>query len=176
MDNQSLWNMNICMRSSMQSYSFLLCNGYCAHTSSQKRNHLCVIISCTLTRGISINYFHLHAPQISFLKFRWELCGGKYFFLRSVNDIWPLFIEKYFLCIHLFFDSKELIKGPSMKDFSIQEVQHIIKHSNVHIGLLFKKSINGKKAFKKSLGDAFLGEMANHPSSKEPKVKKQKIA
>ncbi|EAR89307.2 hypothetical protein TTHERM_00371220 (macronuclear) [Tetrahymena thermophila SB210] len=105
---------------------------------------------------------------------RWELCKGKYFVVKTVSDIWPLFIEKYFLCIHFFFDSKELIKCPQLKDFSLEEVQNIIKYSNIQLGLLFKKSINGKKAFKKSLGEAFLGEIENHPSSREPQQAKKK--
>ncbi|KAL4446612.1 hypothetical protein ABPG74_005550 [Tetrahymena malaccensis] len=105
---------------------------------------------------------------------RWELCKGKYFVVKTVSDIWPLFIEKYFMCIHFFFDSKELIKCPQLKEFSLEEVQNIIKYSNIQLGLLFKKSINGKKAFKKSLGEAFLGEIENHPSSRDPQQAKKK--
>ncbi|KAL4496210.1 hypothetical protein ABPG72_012947 [Tetrahymena utriculariae] len=105
---------------------------------------------------------------------RWQLCKGKYFVVKTVSDIWPLFIEKYFMCIHFFFDYKELIKCPQLKEFSLEEVQNIIKYSNIQLGLLFKKSINGKKAFKKSLGEAFLGEIENHPSSREPQQAKKK--
>lgn len=103
-------------------------------------------------------------------KYRWTLCKGKYFLCKSVNEIWPLFVEKYFLCIHLFFDSKELIRCPFMKEFSVEEVKNIVKHSNIQLGLLFKKSINGKKAFKKSLGEAFLSEGDNYVSLSNSKV------
>lgn len=73
------------------------------------------------------------------------------------------------------FDNKELIKCPNLKDFSLEEVQNIVKHSNIHLGLLFKKSINGKKAFKKSLGEAFMGDLANHPSSQSAASKEKKM-
>ena len=38
------------------------------------------------------------------------------------------------------------------------------------LGFIFKKSISGKKSFKKSLGDAFLGNIENEKVEKPGKV------
>ncbi|EGR34097.1 hypothetical protein IMG5_024190 [Ichthyophthirius multifiliis] len=105
---------------------------------------------------------------------RWQISGGKYFIVQNIKDMWPLFVEKHFLCIHFIFDEKYLMKTPQIKHFTIEEVQEIIKFSDMHLGFIFKKSINGKKSFIKTLGSAYIeGENKQTQKNQDNKEEKQ---
>lgn len=43
---------------------------------------------------------------------RWDLVDGKFFLVRNADSLWPFFLDKQFLCIHLMFDNKYLIRNP----------------------------------------------------------------
>ena len=67
--------------------------------------------------------------------------------------MWPFLVDKYFFCIHFFFDNKTLLKVPKIKDFTQEEIKSIVTKTDVNIGILCKKSISGRKSYLKSLGD-----------------------
>lgn len=67
--------------------------------------------------------------------------------------------------MHFFYDSKEFIKSPTINDFTIEEVKEIVKRTNVHLSLNFKKSINGKKSFVKTLGLEYDVLLKDHKKS-----------
>ncbi|KRX03609.1 WD40-repeat-containing domain [Pseudocohnilembus persalinus] len=101
---------------------------------------------------------------------QFEMANGKFFLLKNMNQLWPFFIDKMFLCIHLFFDYNNLLKSPNLKDLTVDEIKQLVELSDVQIGLLFKKSLSGRKAFIKSLGE-FIAEKRE----KLPKVDKEKL-
>ena len=84
---------------------------------------------------------------------RWGLVGGQYFLVRNLESLWPFFIDRQFLCIHLFFDNQLMVRNPELRNFNKQEMQMIIERSNLQVGIGFKKSLSGRKAFLRQLGD-----------------------
>lgn len=62
---------------------------------------------------------------------RWNLGDGKFFIVRNVESLWPFFLDKSFLCIHLMFDNKFLIRNPKISTFSKEEIKKIIESSNL---------------------------------------------
>jgi hypothetical protein len=78
-----------------------------------------------------------------------KICEGKFLILKSIDDIWPLIIDKYFMCLHFIYDDKNFITNLNMK--SSEEIAYLIENSNIHLGLMFKRSLSGKKAFIKTV-------------------------
>lgn len=67
--------------------------------------------------------------------------------------------------MHFLYDAKEFIVSPELKEFTLNEVKEIVKKTNIHLGFYFKRSLSGKKAFLKTLGD-YLREGGNVGSTK----------
>ena len=61
-------------------------------------------------------------------------------------------MDKYFICINFCFDSELLIKSPTF-DQNLESLSQAIFDCDVHLGFLQKKSLCGKKAYLKTLGE-----------------------
>ena len=90
---------------------------------------------------------------------RFELANGNYFLAENILDIWPLFLDKYFLIIHFIFDSEKTIISPTLNEINFKSVDEAIRKSDLQLGFLFKKNISGKKTFVKTLGTEFNDEI-----------------
>lgn len=86
------------------------------------------------------------------------ICRGRVVVARSYKDLWPLFVDKFFIIVHLFQDaekvvvnweeSAEKLRNPAVLD-------EILTKSRLQLVIQLKKNLSGKKSYVKTLGTEF---------------------
>ena len=56
---------------------------------------------------------------------RLKIVKGNFYLVKSLDAIWQFFREKLFVCIHLVYDEKELIKPLDLNGLSKDEVRRL---------------------------------------------------
>lgn len=89
---------------------------------------------------------------------RAQINKNKVFLVKDYKEIWPLFLDKIFILVHLFYDVNETIVNFDAKDVDIKNIavlQELIKKSQLQLVIQMKKNLSGKKTYVKTLGPDF---------------------
>jgi hypothetical protein len=64
----------------------------------------------------------LMREYLNFPERRFELAQGKFWIVKSFEDLWHFFTDRIFVCIHLLYDDKVFIKKPLIGKITKNEV------------------------------------------------------
>ena len=106
-------------------------------------NQVLVVTAFETINEIQMKNYLLKQPE------RLKIAGGKYFLITKQSDqqsilenLWKFIKDKYFLCIHLKYDSDNLMRSiqlSSDEDKHDSEIVEFITESDVQIGILPKR-------------------------------------
>jgi len=88
---------------------------------------------------------------------RWQICKERVYFVHNIYELSYLLNDKSFICINFFFDRQGVVVNPDLT--SKDSIQQLLIDSDIHLGaylikgFLLKKSLSGKKAYLKTLGE-----------------------
>lgn len=105
---------------------------------------------------------------------RIQLSQNNYFLVKKLDHLWPIFLDKYFLVIHFIYEDNQ-ISNPKFLLNDPNEIEQAVIKSNLHLGVLFKKNLSGKKIFVKTLGEDFNEEIQKNGGTlqrEKPQAKK----
>lgn len=95
---------------------------------------------------------------LQFPEKRPAISQGRVVIARSYKDLWPLFLDKFFVIVHLFHDSEKIVVNYQENEDLLRNPansQEILKKSRLQLVIQLKKNLSGKKSYVKTLGAEF---------------------
>eukprot|EP01016_Furgasonia_blochmanni_P042581 TRINITY_DN5663_c0_g1_i5.p1 TRINITY_DN5663_c0_g1~~TRINITY_DN5663_c0_g1_i5.p1 ORF type:complete len:831 (+),score=111.95 TRINITY_DN5663_c0_g1_i5:560-3052(+) len=103
---------------------------------------------------------------------RFGIAGGKFWLIKSLNDLWPLMTDKRFIGIHLMYNEKELLSNPVLTEMVPQKIEEAVRQSELILGLICKKNTSSKRAVIRSFFPMYGEDEDDEDEKEEKKIEK----